>query len=165
MLVLKFIPIKFQINNTDFVMRSVQVNAVININIRKVFDSVDLSILMKKLKSNGIEYYLTDKCSIWVVCVYASQFIIGVYFCYALMRESLFTMLAKRDRARFYIALQKAESSTVVVVECAVELESSGQISDNDVKSISDSKQDGQDINNTTKNNNSPDVSTSTGIH
>lgn len=50
-------------------------------------------------------------------------------------------------------------------MECDVELESAGQISDNDMKSISDTKQDGQDINNATENNNSPDVSTSTGIH
>lgn len=52
-------------------------------------------------------------------------------------------------------------------MECDVEFKSAGQISENDLKSISDSKQDGHDINNTTENenNNSPDVSTSTGIH
>jgi hypothetical protein len=47
-----------------------------------------------------------------------------------------------------------------------VELESVGQISKNDLKNILDSKEDGQDTTNTyTENNNSSDVSTSTGIH
>jgi len=53
-----------------------------------------------------------------------------------------------------------------IVVECDVKFESIGQISENDLKSTLDLKQDGQDTYNTsTENNNSPDVSTSTGIH
>jgi hypothetical protein len=46
-----------------------------------------------------------------------------------------------------------------------VELESVGQISEIDLNNILDSE-DGQNTNNTyTENNNSPNVSTSTGIH
>jgi hypothetical protein len=51
-------------------------------------------------------------------------------------------------------------------VEYDVGLESVGQISENEFKSILNSKEDGQDTNNTyTENNNSSDISTSTGIH